>query len=45
MPDKILLKTIKVIISNYFIYNNKFNLLSNLVPLMGPHRLIPIVKT
>jgi len=25
--------------------NNKFNLPSNLVPLMGPRRLIPIVKT
>jgi hypothetical protein len=25
--------------------NNKFNLLSNLVPLMGPRRLIPMVKT
>ena len=25
--------------------NNKFNLPSDLVPLIGPHRLIPIVKT
>ena len=28
-----------------FINNNKFNLLFDLVPLMGPRRLIPIVKT
>jgi len=29
-----------------FYYNNsKFNLLSNLIPLIGPRRLIPIVKT
>jgi len=27
------------------VINNKFNLLSNLVPLMGPRRLIPMVKT
>jgi len=27
------------------VINNKFNLLSDLVPLMGPRRLIPMVKT
>ena len=30
---------------NSYIINNKFNLPSDLVPLMGPRRLIPMVKT
>jgi len=36
-----IIATIKYILIN----NNKFNLLSDLVPLIGPRRLISIVKT